>query len=115
MHHKGLLTNIAQTITRIEEHVKKLDTLRQERQRGSPEPGEMELTASSICKKFNSLGKQLYRILNERVNMCDDIERSDWLNRKDEIIIEVVFGMSAELEQLDMDNNTEVADMVIIW
>ncbi|KAK3170682.1 hypothetical protein OEA41_002764 [Lepraria neglecta] len=115
IHHKGFIDRVAQTLNRIDFNVRHISKLREERQLGTMEPGKLEETGSRITEWFNSKVRRLYNVMSEKVDMCNDVARNNWVARKKAIWNDVMGHVLKDLEELDRVDKKEVEDMTGLW
>lgn len=100
--HKGFLDAISATVTSIDSYTTRLRTLRDEKQRGDPDPSDMELVAEDLSHVFHSRRKYLWDLMEEEVDMTSRSERRMWVKEKKSVLGETMGRMLTCLE--DMDN-----------
>lgn len=116
--HRGFLFLISSTVTRLDSHTTHLRNLRNEKQRGNPYPGNMELVAEKISRKCKTRSKYLWDLMEEKVDMTNDVERARWVKRKKAILGDVMGGLVGYLEELGDEDGwkeREVREMVQRW
>lgn len=116
--HKGFLLLISSTVTRLDAHTTHLRTLRNEKQRGNPHPGNMELVAEKISRKCKTRSKYLWDLMEEKVDMANDVERAMWVKRKKAVLGDVMGGLVGYLEELGDEDGwkeREVREMGQRW
>lgn len=116
--HRGFLLLISSTVTRVDTHTTHLRTLRNEKQRGNPYPGNMELIAEKISRKCKTRSKYLWDLMEEKVDMANDVERARWVKRKKAILGDVMGGLVGYLEELGDEGGwkeREVREMGQRW
>ena len=79
------------------------------------EPGKLEETGSRITEWFNSKVRRLYNVMSEKVDMCNDVARNNWVARKKAIWNDVMGHVLKDVEELDRVDKKEVEDMTGLW
>lgn len=99
--HKGFLDDIFSTVKRLEDYCQRLSELREEKQRGTEMPGEMEMTAEEICEKFKAHKDKVWDIMEERVAMTNVSQRDAWVTKKDQVLKDVMGWTLTKLNNMD--------------
>ena len=100
LRHNGFLTLISSTVARLESHTTRLRALRDDKQRGNPAPGSLEVVAEKIARKCRSRGGALRDVMREKVDMADDGARAAWVRRKKAVLGDMMGGLVGYLEEL---------------
>ena len=117
--HKGLLDEIFSTVDRLGFYAQRLRYLRNEKQRGTNEPTKMELVATEISDKFKARGDKVWDLVNEKVNMAEATQTEPYLEKKDEVLKDVMGWTLSELDKLDAKDKEwkekEVQQLKVKW
>ncbi|CAD6586685.1 MAG: hypothetical protein ASARMPRED_002800 [Alectoria sarmentosa] len=98
--HRGFLSLIFSTVTRLESHTTRLRALRTEKQRGNPTPSTMEIIAEKIARRCHMRRKYLWDTMEEKVDMTNDVARATWVRKKKAVLGDVMGGLVGYLEEL---------------
>lgn len=79
----------------------RLEFLRQEKQRGSPEPCRMELAVNAISQRCKDRGQYVWDTMDEKVDMTNEGERVTWVEKKGKVLGDVMGWMLKYLQGLD--------------
>lgn len=79
------------------------------------ETGKLEKTGSRITEWFSSNARRLYNVMREKVDMCNDVARNNWVARKKTIWNDVNGHVLKDLEELDRVYNKEIEDITGLW
>ena len=84
----------------MESYLDHLRTLRDEKQRGNPDPGLLENVAGKVARRFKSRRKYLWEVMEEKVDMADNVARMEWVRKKRDVLGDVLGGVVGYLEEL---------------
>ena len=84
----------------MESYIDHLRTLRDDKQRGNPNPGLLENVANRIVRRFKSRRKYLWAVMEEKVDMEDHVARMEWVRKKRDVVGDVLGGVVGYLEEL---------------
>lgn len=120
LHHKGLLDDIITTVDRLNTYTTRLHELRNEKQRGTPEPSKLEEVAKAIYDRYKAREDKLWGIFEEKVNMTNFAEREPWLDRKEKVLKDVVGWTLTYLDEQDAEygvgwKEAEIQKMKLAW
>lgn len=113
--HQGLLKNIFSTIERLERAAAHLEYLRQEKQRGTPQPCRMELAVQDISQRYRDRGQHVWDVMDEKVDMTNEEERAMWVEKKAEVLHDVTRWMLRYLQHKErIDRAWKEKDVAIL-
>ena len=118
-HHKGLLKNIFSAVDQLETYTKRLRNLRKEKQRGTQEPGKMELVAMTIVHRYEAREDKVWDLVEEKIDMTNAAEREAWLERKAKVIKDLMGWTLTYLNDMDAREHgwkeKEVGELTKDW
>ena len=120
LHHKGLLDDIFTTVGHLGNYITRLGKLRDEKQRGTPEPSKVEVVAKAIYDRYEARGDKFWDVFEAKVNMANSSERKPWLDRKEKVLKGVVGWTLTYLDDMDAEyrvgwEEEEVRTMKLDW
>ena len=117
--HKGLLADIFSTVDRLGFYTKRLRYLRNEKQRGTVEPYELEVVATDISDRFKAREDKVWDVFDRKVDMVNVTQRDAYLEKKGEVLKDVMGWALSELDKKDAKDERwkekEVQDMKDRW
>ena len=99
--HQGLLKNIFSIVDRLESYTTRLRNLRNEKQRGTQEPGKMEKVAMTISHRYKGREDKVWHLVEQKVNMANVEERDVWVEKKGRVLQDVMGWTLSYLDDMD--------------
>ena len=78
----------------------------------------MELVAMKICRKFKAREDDVWDLIDEKVDMANDADRAAWLEKKKNVLQDVMGWTLNYLEKLDQEvgwKEAEVGNLKHSW